>query len=142
MKSDKWDTRFLEVAKLIASWSKDPSTQVGAVIVKDRHIVSTGYNGFPMGVRDLKERYLDRETKLSLCVHAEQNAILRASGESRGSTIYVYPLGPCTECCKSIIQSGIVRVAYPNSPVPDRWKYSIETANMMFKEAKVEVNLV
>jgi len=68
---EKWDRRFLEMAGLVASWSKDPSTQVGAVIVRpNKTIVSVGYNGFPRAVRDDQSLYQDRPTKLMRTVHA------------------------------------------------------------------------
>jgi len=69
MKSTKWDKRFLELAKLIGSWSKDPSTQVGAVIVDENNrLVSVGYNGFPIGIED-NQRLFDREEKYDIIVH-------------------------------------------------------------------------
>ena len=72
----KWDKRWIGVAEHIARFSKDPSTQVGAVIVDGMNrLVSIGYNGFPRGVADDDERYNNRKTKLKLIVHAEANAI-------------------------------------------------------------------
>lgn len=112
----KWHIRFLELAKHISTWSKDPSTKVGAVIVdpETKQIVGTGYNGFPRGVDDSEERYADRETKYKLVVHAELNAILNANKFVRGCDIYVYPTmmipNSCPECCKAIAQSGIKRL--------------------------------
>ena len=103
MQRDKWDRRFLELAHHISTWSKDPSTQVGAVLVRDGNIViGMGYNGFARGVYDTEERYSDRETKYKLVVHAEINAILMAGAAARGATLYVYPsfaLPPiCVDC--------------------------------------------
>ena len=72
----RWDMRFLEMAQLVASWSKDPSTKVGATIVDDdRRVISVGYNGFPKGVADNK-RLEDRDEKYKMIVHAERNALL------------------------------------------------------------------
>ena len=110
-----WDEYFMGVAMLAARRSKDPSTQVGACIVsQDNIIISTGYNGMPMGCSD-DEFPWDREgaeTKYPYVVHAELNAILNANGRDlRGSKLYV-ALFPCNECAKAIIQSGVKEVYY------------------------------
>ena len=74
----KWDQRFLDLARHVAGWSKDPSTKVGAVVADDRHqVLSMGYNGFPAGMRDNVDLYEDRPTKYSRIIHAEMNALLR-----------------------------------------------------------------
>lgn len=151
MTQEKWDRRFLEVARLVSTWSKDPSTQVGAVVVdKLRRIVGTGYNGFPRGVEDAPERYGDRATKLAMVVHAEHNAILQAGERARGGTIYVYPSfgapSLCASCAKSVIQSGIVRsVGYApdeGDERAERWKDELATAAMMCMEAGVAATLL
>ena len=78
--SEKWDRRFLELAEHISTWSKDPSTKVGCVVVgEDREIRSTGFNGFPRGIEDDAERLEDREQKYPLICHAEENAIMHAA---------------------------------------------------------------
>jgi len=83
MTISKWDDRFLSLTQFIASWSKDPSTKVGAVIAdQNNRIVSMGYNGLPVGVKDHTERYSDRERKLAMIVHGEMNAILFATAGS------------------------------------------------------------
>lgn len=110
-----WDEYFMGVALLAARRSKDPNTQVGACIVNQENIIlSTGYNGFPIGCSD-DEFPWDRDgedTKYPYVVHAELNAILNAHGRSlRGAKIYV-ALFPCNECAKAIIQSGIKEVIY------------------------------
>ena len=111
---NKWYKRYLKLAKEVATWSKDPSTQVGAVVVGSKgQILSQGYNGFPRGISDLSKRLNDRDVKLSLIVHAEMNAIYNAtySGVSLdGSTIFIYGLPACSECAKGIIQVGIKKV--------------------------------
>ena len=117
-----WDEYFLGVAMLAALRSKDPNTQVGACIVsQDNIIISTGYNGMPMGCSD-DEFPWDRsgeETKYPYVVHAELNAILNANGRDlRGSRIYV-ALFPCNECAKAIIQSGIKEVYYLSDKYKD-----------------------
>ena len=91
--SDKWDKRFLHLAKHISEWSKDPSTKVGCIVVgEDREIRSTGFNGFPRGIEDKQERLEDREQKYPMICHAEENAIMHAAriGISlKGTTAYV-----------------------------------------------------
>jgi dCMP deaminase len=141
--SEKWDRRFLQLAKEVSTWSKDPSVGVGAVLVNDlKQVVGMGYNGFARGVADTEERLNDRETKLKLVVHAEVNAILQAGHAARGSTIYVYPsfmLPPiCHDCCKTAIQAGVAGiVGYipdESNPRVQRWKDSIAVARGMWEE--------
>lgn len=141
-----WNVRFLELAKHIATWSKDPSTQVGAVIVNDQKIVvGMGFNGFPRGCDDNPSLYTNREVKYSRVVHAEINAILQAGNNAVGATIYIWPsfsLPPvCAECCKVIIQAGIKHIVGcrpdENDPRVQRWKNSIEFSAQMCKEAGV-----
>lgn len=118
--NSKWDTRFMKLAREISTWSKDPSSKIGAVIVNDdRRILATGYNGFPKGIEDTEERLNDREQKYPRIVHAEMNALMNAlySGVSvKGATIYVYGLPVCPECTKSIISAGIKRVVISPDP--------------------------
>jgi dCMP deaminase len=99
----KWDRRFLLLAKEVSRWSKDPSTRVGAVITDDLgRVLSTGFNGFPRGVLDAEERYLNRDEKYKFIVHAEVNACLLAGERARGGSLYVYPSfaipNVCHEC--------------------------------------------
>ena len=118
-----WDEYFMGLAHLSAMRSKDPSTQVGAVIVSGEHrVVSIGYNGFPNGCSD-DEFPWDREgdfgaTKYPYVVHAELNAILNSKNDLRGCSIYV-SLFPCNECAKAIIQSGISRIIYESDKYAD-----------------------
>jgi dCMP deaminase len=136
-----WDERFLAMARLIAGWSKDPSTQVGCVVVRpNRTIVSLGYNGLPRGVHDRSERLSDRTTKLAMTIHAEMNAILTSNGSLEGCTAYVYPCQPCASCAAALIQAGIACVVAlaGNSP---RWETSFDQARVMFNEASVELRL-
>jgi dCMP deaminase len=91
MSSQKWHNRFLDLAKFISGWSKDPSTKVGAVIVdKNKRIVSVGYNGFPKDVKD-DNRLYDRESKYLIIIHAEINAILFANKSLDDCILYTYP---------------------------------------------------
>lgn len=144
--SEKWDNRFLELAKHISGWSKDPSTKVGCVVVGgDREIRSTGFNGFPRGISDDMDRLTDREKKYPLICHAEENAIMHAAriGVSlKGSTAYVtWP--PCSRCARSLIQAGIVEIVYPETNgIPERWQDDFDTSNGMLHEAGIQVRTV
>ena len=141
--SSKWDARFLDLAKHISDWSKDPSTKVGCVVVgEDREIRSTGFNGFPRGIEDTAARLNDREQKYPMICHAEENAIMHAAriGLSlKGCTAYVtWP--PCTRCARSLIQAGVVEVVYPQeSEVPERWLADFEMSTQMMGEAGLTI---
>ena len=138
----KWDKRFIQLARHVASWSKDPSTQCGAVIVgTNNHVVSIGYNGFPRHIEDTNERLQRRETKLQYIVHAEANAILTAHEQLKDYAIYVWPFQPCCHCAAAIIQSGIKEVYCPDVPAV-RWTDSFDVAKKMFSEADILLNLV
>tara|TARA_R100000152_G_C6775833_1_gene204522 strand:- start:1942 stop:2376 length:435 start_codon:yes stop_codon:yes gene_type:complete len=137
-----WDHRFIELAKLVGSWSKDPSTQVGAVIVDDnKRIVSIGFNGFPKGVEDSEKRLVDREEKYAIIVHAEANALMFANGSVEGCTLYTWPFQPCSRCAGLIIQSGIKRVV---SVVQneERWEKNFNIAKKLFEEANINLELL
>jgi len=140
--SNKWDTRFLNLAEHISTWSKDPSKKIGAVAVGDqRQILAQGYNGFPRGISDADERYDNREEKYKLVVHAEMNVIYNASynGVSlNGSTLYVHGLPVCSDCAKGVIQVGIKRVVMPSQDIPDHWKQSWQKTREMFNEAGIK----
>ena len=139
--SNKWDYRFLDLAQLISTWSKDPSKQIGAVAIGDkRQILAQGYNGFPRGVIDSEDRYADRQRKYELVVHAEMNVIYNASynGVSLdGSTLYVHGLPVCSECAKAVIQVGITNVIMRKQVPEERWLDSWMRTKAMFKEAGV-----
>lgn len=108
-----WDQKFMGLARHISTWSKDPSTKVGAVIVDDRRCVrSHGYNGFPRGIADTAERLYDRDWKLAHTVHAERNAILNAPVPVLGCVLYI-TAAPCGDCVLEIIQGGIREVVIP-----------------------------
>ena len=145
MIDSKWDHRFMRLAREISTWSKDPSTRIGAVVVnEERRILATGYNGFPRGIADTNERLNDREQKYPRIIHAEMNALMNAlySGVSvKGATIYVYGLPVCSECTKSVIQAGISRVVitYPEL-APEKWQTQWnELSWPMYNEANVSV---
>ncbi len=141
----KWIRRYFKLAREVASWSKDPSTKVGAVIVGDKgQIVSQGYNGFPRGVKDIEERYTDRPTKYKFVVHAEMNAILNAlyNGSSvADAALFVHALPVCNECAKAIIQSGI-KTVYMDTEINERWAEAWNITKQMFDEAGVTYKFV
>ena len=143
---NKWDKRFMEMAELVSTWSSCYRTgrQVGAVIVKNKRILTTGYNGAPSGVKSCAEKGVCMRdemgvasgTRAELCyaVHAEQNAICQAAklGISvEGATIYVTHQ-PCVICTRMILNSGIKRVIYKNG-------YPDEFALELFSKSGVEL---
>lgn len=138
----KWDNRFLNLAREISTWSKDPSAQIGAVIVNDdRRILATGYNGFPRGIQDNDWRYQDREIKYKYVVHAEMNAIYNATFNGislNDSTLYVWGLPVCSECAKGVIQVGIKKIVMPKLDYPDRWVESFRKSRELFSEAGID----
>ncbi len=142
-KLNKWDERYLGLAREVSTWSKDPSTQVGAVTVGDKkEVLSQGFNGFPRGIDDSIERYDNREIKYKFVVHAEMNAIYNATyrGTSLdGATLYVYGLPICSECAKGIIQVGIKKVVVEKTKELNNWNESVELSKKMFDEAGVEL---
>jgi dCMP deaminase len=133
----KWDMRFLDLAQLVSTWSKDPSTQIGAVITDiDNRVVSIGYNGFPKQLND-DDRLNDRDTKYKIIIHGEMNAILFANRSLIGCTLYTYPFMPCPRCASMVIQTGINRiVTYKNTN--DRWAEEFKLSHSIFKEANIE----
>lgn len=139
---DKWDVRFLKLAEYIASWSRDPSKKVGAVIVDDKkRIVSLGFNGFPRGVDD-DHRLNDQSLKNEIVIHAEVNAILFANKDVQGCTMYVWPIPPCSRCAAQIIQTGIARVVAPYIQESDRWKNSVQLGRDVLDEGGVHTDYV
>ncbi len=143
MHGKAWGDRYIHLAKEISTWSKDPSTKVGAVVIGNNgEVLSQGYNGFPRSIKDTPQRLKDREKKYNLVVHAEMNAIYNASlnGVSlKGSTLYVYGLPICNECAKGVIQVGIDKViATRPADYNKEWDESIKDAKALFKEAEVE----
>lgn len=133
----KWDERFLALAEHVAGWSKDPSTQVGAVLVSpDRSTVTPGYNGLPRGIADDPKLLANREYKLARTVHAEVNAILNCAVRPVGYSLYVWPMPPCSHCAAAVIQAGIARVVAPAPGM--RWEDSCIAGNALLREAGVE----
>ena len=133
----RWHAYFFDLCMANAAMSKDPSTKVGAVIVRpDRTVVSMGFNGFPRGCHDDEHLYAERETKYRRVIHAEMNAILTAKEPLTGCTLYVWPMPPCDRCAAHIIQSGIAKVY---APFPDpRWADACNSGLSLMIEAGVQ----
>lgn len=142
---NKWDVRFLRLAREVSTWSKDPSTQVGACIVdNNRRVISVGFNGLPRAIPDSDRILNDREEKYEHIIHAEINALLFAQDRPLSSArIYTYPFPPCSRCAAVIIQAGIrsvVSVA-PTPELQERWADSLKRAQAMFNAARVDFQL-
>lgn len=142
----KWDKRFMEMAELVSTWSScfQPNRQIGAVIVKDKRVMTTGYNGASSGIENCKERGccirkelgIESGTRHEMCyaTHAEQNAIIQAARMGiniDGGTLYCTHQ-PCVICAKMIINAGIRRIVFKNG-------YPDDFAMQLFNEANVEV---
>ena len=119
----------MELAKAVASWSKDPSKKIGAVAIGSKgQVLAQGFNGFPRGIDDNDERLNDRETKYKYVVHAEMNLIYNATFNGislDGSTVYVYGLPICSECAKGLIQVG------------EKWLKSLELSVALLNESGI-----
>lgn len=142
MSLSKWDNRFIRIAEEVSTWSKDVGTRVGSVLVIDRRIIATGYNGFPSGISDDLSRYLDRETKLAYTVHAEVNSLLNAAkngAQTKGSTLYV-TFSPCVNCATCVIQAGVSRVVCPTvESAPERWRDNFRLGQSVLTEAGISI---
>jgi dCMP deaminase len=139
MTTDTWHRRFMALALLVSTWSKDPSTRVGAVAVRDRRVLATGYNGLPRGVADLSDRLHDRAMKLLMTSHAETNVIGAAAHHGvslDGATVYV-TMWPCSHCAAQLINAGVTEVVTRRADYPGRWAVSFTAAEQMFSEAGV-----
>lgn len=145
--NEKWNIRFMQMAQLISTWSKDQSTKVGCVIVSpEKAILSMGYNGFPRGVDDKPAYRQERPTKYDFVVHAEENALLNAGRNGtrlNGGILYVTMI-PCSRCAGSIIQSGIKEVIYLANSEEEKakqnitgWRQKTDISLDMFNEAGV-----
>ena len=143
---DKWDARFMEMAETVAGWSScyQENRHVGAVIVKDKRILATGYNGAPSGIESCAERgeclrrvrNIASGTMQEVCyaVHAEQNAIIQAAklGISLDGAVMYVTHQPCVICTRMIINSGVKKVIYKNG-------YPDEFALQLFAESNVQI---
>lgn len=137
----KWDLRHLGRARYNSTYSKDPSTKVGAVIARGKIVITDGYNGFAPGVQDLPERYNNRELKYRMIIHGEINAIHNTREDLTDCTLYTWPFMPCSVCAAQIIKRGISRIVAPFNDNP-RWVDDFKISTLQFDEANVELCLV
>lgn len=142
---NKWESRFLDLAKMVSTWSKDPSTQTGAVIVRaDKSIVSVGYNGFPRIMPDGPELLNNREEKYSRIIHCEMNALLQAKADVNGCILYTYPFLSCDRCFVHMVQAGILTFVAPKCPADkaDRWEPAFKKVRQYASEMGVIISEV
>lgn len=140
-----WDEYFMGMAKHVSLKSKDPSSQVGCVVVDpENQPLSWGYNGFARGVPDLPELLNNREVKLRLTLHAELNAVLFSDKSLRGATVYVYPMSPCSQCAAVLVQKGVARVVAPapTEAQVERWGEDWVLAKFQFDKAGIQLDLI
>lgn len=144
--SNKWDKRYLELAKTVGSWSKDPSSKIGAIAVGSKgQVLAQGYNGFPRGMLDSINLYNDRAEKYLRIVHAEMNMIYNASynGVSLdNSIVYVSGLPTCSDCAKGLIQVGIKELVMPEQTIDEKWKDSWDRSKSYYKEVGLKYRWV
>lgn len=141
-----WDTRWMDMAKLVASWSKDRSRHAGAVIVDVRNVlVSIGWNGFPRGIDDNVEARHERPLKYAWTEHAERNALYNAAANghpTKGCTMYLQWF-PCADCARAIIQSGIVELVCVQPDWDDpTWGADFLITKEMLSESGVKVRFI
>lgn len=131
MSVNKWHKRFMKLANEVASWSKDPDSKVGAVLISpDKTKVSYGYNGFPRSLPDSEDLLIDKDTKLALTVHAELNCILNAT-QTKGWSLYTTK-PPCLQCALAIVQSGANLVVCPPLDNASSWyKEQLEAISIL-----------
>lgn len=146
------DEAFMRLVYIAASRSKDPSTKIGAVLVKDGNVFSTGYNGFGRNISDFSVRWNDRPTKYKFVCHAEFNAIMNAArhGHSTlGATIYTQDI-PCNECMKGVVQAGISKIIchtqwraiQQGNEFMRRWNAAQEISKVMSEEADIKIEWI
>lgn len=151
MKETKWHLRFLDLARHVASWSKDRSTKVGAVAIgPNREVCSVGYNGFPRGVDDCLEDRHNRPAKYAWTEHAERNLIYNATRVGvclKGCVLYCTHF-PCPDCARGIIQAGFSELVIQedrseeSKPFRERTHESHFLALEMLEESGVRCSLV
>lgn len=144
----EWNEWFMQGVYWVASKSKDPKTKIGALIVKDKRIISTGYNGIPIGVDDNNELRHQRPEKYKWYEHGERNAIYAAAKygiDTNGALLYTNAL-PCADCARGIIQCGIKEVYIHkqfndlcNNAQREQWKDHDHTTFSMFNESNIKI---
>jgi len=131
-----WDEYFMDIAKAVATRSKDPATQVGCIIVDNKnHIIGTGFNGFPKGCIETPREW-ERPEKYKWVIHAELNCLLHSTKNVKGATLYT-TLYPCPECSKAISAAGIKKVIY----LDDKYKNEISEEILKVKSGITIIKL-
>lgn len=145
---NSWDDFFFDMCQVVSAKSKDPSTKVGAVIVNSGNsIISTGFNGFPIGIDDHVESRYERPEKYLWTCHAEENAIAFAARNGvsvNGATLYCNKLPCCARCTRLAIQAGIKRfVVLCDAPQEtlDRWNNENDVAMKMIEESGCSIEI-
>lgn len=137
-----WDQRYLRLARRVALWSKDPSTQCGAILVRpDRTLASLGFNGFPRGASDDPALYADRSLKYPRVIHSEWNSAACSHDPSlAGYTVYAWPMPPCNRCTASLLQRDVGRVVRPRPEADklERWATQFHYADHMWRQRQIE----
>jgi dCMP deaminase len=141
-----WDTRWMDMARLVATWSKDRSRQCGAVIV-DSHqrLISIGWNGFPRGINDDVDERHERPIKYKWTEHAERNALYNcaAAGHPTCNCTMFIPWYPCADCARAIIQSGIIEIVCIEPDWNDHiWAADFAVVKEMMDESTVKVRFI
>jgi dCMP deaminase len=132
-------------AKHFSTFSKDPSTKVGAVFVRDNRIVAHGWNGFPRWFDDSADKYADREYKYKFVVHAEANCVYNAAREGtclKGCEVYVHGLTVCSKCALGLVQAGVGAVHMcappPESETARRWRDDFKVSRYVLDRGRIE----
>mgnify|MGYP001947964747 CR=1 FL=1 len=133
----------MNLAKTWSQNSKDPSSKIGAVAVRDGNVLALGYNGFPKGLKDNDFRLNDRDTKYKLTVHAELNVVYNAAKNGvslEGSTMFIYGLPMCSDCALAMIQAGVKHIVLDQESVVRRkdWVEKWDITKSILKEANIE----
>jgi len=146
--SPSWAMRFIQLAEIFASYSKDPSTKVGAVAISpDRRIIIPGYNGFPAALQDLPSRLENRDQRLKFTVHAEENVLITlrsllppTSPSIKGWTLFTTH-HPCSKCALALLNSPIDTVIYSTSPSTAdfelRWREDLSVSSDILEEGNI-----
>lgn len=137
---NKWHKRFLHIAEEVAKWSKCLHHQIGCVLVKDKHIIATGYNGAPSGMKSCSKQCFKEQFGITtgsaycLAVHAEQNALAQAAkfGQSTKDTILYCTHLPCSICLKMLINAGIKEIYY-------KYDYNDTFTTLLLPNIKIKI---
>ncbi len=148
MNIPSWDELFMRNVYLIASKSRDKSSQLGSVIVRDKRVIQTGYNGLPQGVEYDDPAIEERPEKYHWFEHSERNSFFSCSRHgiaTLGAVLYTQGI-PCSDCARAAIQSGIIEVIYhkqwqdkQHEIYPGKWTESLKRSVSMFEKAKVKL---